>query len=246
MTIQDEGFATLSTSTGAMRTYVLRPSGTGHYPGILLFSEIFQVTGPIRRIAATLAGHGFVVAIPEIYHELEPAGTVLAYDEAGAARGNAHKITKEISAYDSDARAVLAHLASLPYCTGRLGAMGVCIGGHLAFRAALNAEVLAAACFYATDIHTGSLGKGKRDNSLAQAGEIRGELLHVWGRQDPHIPLSGRELIHAHLEETNVHFQWHEVNAAHAFLRDEGPRYDPGLARLCYELAFDLFHRRLG
>lgn len=246
MTIQDEGFATLSTSTGAMRTYVLRPSGTGRYPGILLFSEIFQVTGPIRRIAATLAGHGFVVAVPEIYHELEPAGTVLAYDEAGAARGNAHKITKEISAYDSDARAVLAHLASLPYCTGRLGAMGVCLGGHLAFRAALNAEVLAAACFYATDIHTGSLGKGKRDNSLAQAGEIRGELLHVWGRQDPHIPLSGRELIHARLEETNVHFQWLEVNAAHAFLRDEGPRYDPGLARLCYELAFDLFDRRLG
>jgi carboxymethylenebutenolidase len=235
MTIQDEGFATLSTSTGAMRTYVLRPSGTGRYPGILLFSEIFQVTGPIRRIGAILAGHGFVVAIPEIYHELEPAGTVLAYDEAGAARGNAHKITKEISAYDSDARAVLAHL----------GAIGVCIGGHLAFRAALNPEVLAAACFYATDIHSGSLGKGKQDNSLARAVEIRGELLHVWGRQDPHIPLSGRELIHVRLEETGVHFQWLEVNAAHAFLRDEGPRYDPGLARLCYELVFDLFHRRL-
>src|SRR5215471_14118229 len=137
MTIHDEGFATLSTSTGSMRTYVLRPAGAGRFPGILLYSEIFQVTGPIRRIAAVLAGQGFVVAIPEIYHELEPAGTVLAYDEAGAARGNAHKITKEISAYDSDARAVLAHLALLPYCTGQLGAMGVCIGGHLAFRAAM-------------------------------------------------------------------------------------------------------------
>ena len=228
-----------------MRTYVLRPAGTGRFPGILLYSEIFQVTGPIRRIAATLAGHGFVVAIPEIYHELEPAGTVLAYDEAGAARGNAHKITKEISAYDGDARAVLAHLALLPYCTGRLGAMGVCIGGHLAFRAAMNSEVLAAACFYATDIHTGTLGKGKQDNSLARTGEIRGELLHVWGRQDPHIPLRGRELIHARLEETGISFQWLEVNAAHAFLRDEGPRYDPGLARLSYELVFDLFHRRL-
>jgi carboxymethylenebutenolidase len=245
MTIQDEGFATLSTSTGPMRTYVLRPSGTGRYPGLLLYSEIFQVTGPIWRIAAILAGRGFVVAIPEIYHDLEPAGTVLPYDEAGAARGNAHKITKEIAAYDSDARAVLAHLASLPYCSGRLGAMGVCIGGHLAFRAAMNPEVLAAACFYATDIHSKSLGKGQQDDSLTRAGEIRGELLHVWGRQDPHIPLSGRESIHARLEEAGVRFQWLEVNAAHAFLRDEGPRYDPGLARICYELAFDLFHRHL-
>ncbi len=60
----------------------------GRYPGLLLFSEIFQVTGPIRRAAAMLASHGFVVAVPEIYHELEPAGTVLAYDEAGAERGN--------------------------------------------------------------------------------------------------------------------------------------------------------------
>jgi carboxymethylenebutenolidase len=245
MTIKDEGFADLSTSTGSMRTYLLRPSDSGRYPGILLYSEIFQVTGPIWRIAATLAGHGFVVAIPEIYHELEPAGTVLAYDEAGAARGNAHKITKEISAYDSDARAALAHLASLPYCTGRLGTMGVCIGGHLAFRAAINPEVLAAACFYATDIHSSSLGKDQQDNSLARSAEIRGELLHVWGRQDPHIPLAGRILIHARLEETGARFQWLEVNAAHAFLRDEGPRYDPGLARLCYGLVFDLFQRRL-
>jgi len=229
-----------------MRTYILRPSDSGRYPGILLYSEIFQVTGPIWRIAATLAGHGFVVAIPEIYHELEPAGTVLAYDEAGAARGNAHKIAKEISAYDGDARSALAHLASLPYCTGRLGTMGVCIGGHLAFRAAMNPEVLAAACFYATDIHAGSLGKGQEDHSLERAADIRGELLHVWGRQDPHIPLAGRELIHARLEETGVRFQWLEVNAAHAFLRDEGPRYDPGLARLCYGLVFDLFYRRLG
>ena len=65
-----------------MRTYVFRPSAPGRYPGVLLFSEIFQVTGPIRRTAALLAGHGFVVAVPEIFHELDPPGTVLAYDQA--------------------------------------------------------------------------------------------------------------------------------------------------------------------
>ncbi|HBH81057.1 MAG TPA: dienelactone hydrolase, partial [Nitrospira sp.] len=68
-----------------MRTYLVRPNGEGCYPGVVLYSEIFQVTGPIRRTAAMLASHGFVVAVPEIFHELEPAGTVLAYDEAGAA-----------------------------------------------------------------------------------------------------------------------------------------------------------------
>ena len=110
----------------------------------------------------------------------------------------------------------------------------------------MNPEVLAGACFYATDIHKGSLGKGMHDNSLERAGEIKGELLHIWGRQDPHVPLEGRSVIHARLEEVKARFQWHEVNGAHAFLRDEGPRYDPALAYQCYGLVFELFQRRLG
>src|SRR3989304_5897328 len=110
MIIKDDEFADIPTRTGPMRAYTFRPAAPGKYPGIVLFSEIFQITGPIRRAAAMLAGHGYVVAAPEISHELEPAGTVLAYDQAGAERGNAHKITKEISSYDADARAALDYL----------------------------------------------------------------------------------------------------------------------------------------
>lgn len=245
MTIQDDLVAEIPTSTGAMRTNIFRPSGEGRYPGVVLFSEIFQVTGPIRRTAAMIAGQGYVVAVPEIYHELEPAGAVLAYDQAGADKGNFDKYEKALASYDEDARAVLAHLESRSDCSGRLGVVGICLGGHLAFRAAMNPNVLAAVCFYATDIHSGSLGKGKKDDSLARAGEIKGELLHIWGRQDPHVPLEGRNRIKARLDEVNANFSWHEVNGAHAFLRDEGYRYDPALAYHCYGLVFELFHRRL-
>src|SRR3954469_14534279 len=108
MTLREPEHVDLSTPSGPMRTYVFRPTAAGRYPGILLYSEIFQVTGPIRRTAALLAGHGFVVAVPEIYHEFEAAGTVLAYDQPGAERGNALKTTKELSAYDADSRAALA------------------------------------------------------------------------------------------------------------------------------------------
>lgn len=246
MIIKDNEFVDIETPTGSMRTHIFRPAAPGKYPGILMFSEIFQITGPIRRTAAMLAGHGFVVACPEIYHELEPAGTVLAYDEEGTTRGNAYKTTKPVSAYDSDARAVLDYLKTLDYCTGRLGAMGICIGGHLAFRAAMNQDVLATTCFYATDIHKRGLGLGKNDNSLDRAGEIKGELLHIWGRQDPHIPLEGRNLLKARLEEVGARFTWHEVNGQHAFMRDEGPRYDPALVLQCWTLLLELFHRRLG
>src|SRR5438270_7777824 len=120
MVIKDNAVVDLSTPAGPMRTYIFRPVAPGKYPGILMYSEIFQVTGPIHRTAALLAGHGFVVAVPEIYHEFEPAGTVLAYDQAGADRGNALKTTKELANYDADARAVLAFLKTNAHCTGRL------------------------------------------------------------------------------------------------------------------------------
>ena len=243
--IIEEGQSELATPTGPMRTYVYRPVAEGRYPGIVLFSEIFQRTGPIKRTAALLAGHGFVVAVPEIFHELEPAGAEIPYDQAGAEKGNADKVGKPVSAYDADARAVLAHLASLPQCTGKLGAMGICVGGHLAFRASMNPSVLAGACFYATDIHKGSLGLGG-DDSLARAGVIQGELLLIWGRQDPHVPAEGRAKIYARLVEAGVRFTWHEYNGQHAFIRDEGPRYDPELALTCYRQVIDLFRRKLG
>jgi carboxymethylenebutenolidase len=245
MTLQEAEFVELSTPTGPMRTHVFRPSAPGRYPGILLYSEIFQVTAPIRRTAAFLAGHGFVVAVPEVYHEFEPAGAVLAYDQAGADRGNALKTSKEVSAYDSDARAALAYLKSHDACTGHLGTMGICLGGHLAFRAAMNPDVLGAVCFYATDIHKGSLGKGMNDDSLARIPEIKGELMMIWGRQDPHVPGEGRAKIYGALAAASTHFTWHEFNGAHAFLRDEGYRYDAELAHLTLGMAVQLFRRTL-
>ena len=59
MTILEETVEIL-TATGPMRSLVSRPAAGGQYPGLLLFSEIFQITGPIRRTAALLASHGYV------------------------------------------------------------------------------------------------------------------------------------------------------------------------------------------
>jgi carboxymethylenebutenolidase len=245
MTVIDSESIDLFTPSGPMRTYLFRPQAAGRYPGLLLYSEIFQVTAPIRRTAALLAGHGFVVAVPEIYHEFETAGAVFAYDQAGAARGNVLKTTKELAAYDADARAVLGLLKGSEHCTGQLGVIGICIGGHLAFRAAMNPEVLGGVCFYATDIHKRGLGKGMNDNTLDRISELTGELLMIWGRQDPHVPAEGRAKVYAALAAAGTNFTWHEFNGAHAFMRDEGYRYDPELALSCYQLAISFFRRKL-
>jgi carboxymethylenebutenolidase len=245
MTIIPETFVDIETSLGPMRVHLFIPLGGGRHPGVIFYSEIFQVTGPIRRMAASLSGHGYFVAVPEVYHEFEPLGTVLAYDQAGSDRGNELKYTKELSSYDEDTDAVVRFLRGHERCTGRIGSYGVCLGGHLAVRAGFHSGVSAVAAFYPTDIHSSSLGAGKKDDTLQRLGGNKTPMLFVWGRQDPHVPLEGRLKIAQRLNETNAEFEWHEFNGAHAFLRDEGPRYNAALAHNCVGLLLRFFSENL-
>lgn len=243
--IQTE-FVDIDTPTGVMRTYIYRPQAPGKYPAIIYYSEIFQQTDPIARSAAIMAGHGFVVLVPEVFHELNPIGTVLAYDDAGKDKGNADKFEKPLESHDSDTQAMVDFLNKQTYCTGKVGSMGVCIGGHLAYRAAINPNILAASCLYATDIHSSTLPSQPNNDSLTRTQDIKGELLMVWGKQDPHVPDEGRFLVHQNLIDSKAHFSWHEFNAAHAFMRDEGlDRYDPALALQVYQMSVELFNRTL-
>ena len=112
-------------------------------------------------------------------------------------------------------------------------------------RAALDPLVQAVAAFYPTDLHTGSLGAGKKDDTLERLSETTAPFLFVWGRQDPHVPLEGRQKVAARLNEIGADFEWHEFDAAHAFLRDEGPRYNPALAHVCMSLLLRFFAEKL-
>lgn len=229
-----------------MRTYIFRPVKDGRYPCVILYSEIFQATAPICRTAAWLAGQGFIVAVPEVYHEFLEPGKVLAYDQAGADEGNRLKFTKTLSSYDSDAKTLVSFLKHYPHSNGKVGVMGICLGGHLSFRAALICqEVASCVCFYPTDLHTNTLGLGKSDDTLQRIGETKAELMLVFGRQDPHISLEGRRKIQQTLEDQDVLYSWHEFNGQHAFLRDEGHRYDSELASLCQQLTQSFLKRTL-
>jgi dienelactone hydrolase len=84
---------------GQIRTFLATPQATGKYPGIICYSDIFQLTGPMLRSCARLAGYGFVVAAPEIYRRIEPPGRVIPFDDPGRVRGqeDAPKLRSRIS-----------------------------------------------------------------------------------------------------------------------------------------------------
>jgi carboxymethylenebutenolidase len=239
-------YVDIPAATAPMRMFVAAPQREEKYPGILCYSDIFQLTGPMLRACTRLAGYGFVIAAPEIYHRIEPPGSAIPFDDAGRTRGLEDAAKTPVAHFDEDRRAALDYLARHPsVAPGKLAANGFCIGGHLAFRAALEPDVRATVCFYGTGIHDGRLGLDRDAGSLARAGEIRGKLLMVFGTQDPHVPAEGREIIDRKLRESGVDYSIKLCPGEHAFMRDEGPRYDPEATDQAFSAMIALFREVL-
>jgi carboxymethylenebutenolidase len=218
-----------------MRTFVASPVVEGRYPGIWCYSDIFQLTPTMLRFCVRLAGYGFVAAAPEIYHRIEPAGAAIPFDDTGRTRGMNDASKTSVADFDSDCRVGLDWLARQPnVASEEIGSMGFCIGGHLAFRAAFQPEVRATTCFYGTGIHNGKLGLDSDCGSLARVSEIRGQLLMVFGSNDPHVPAEGRDIVDHALQRSEVKYRISLYPTEHAFMRDAGPRFDPE----CTDMAF--------
>lgn len=170
-----------------------------------------------------------------------------------------------LAGYDEDSTLSIDALLALKTCNGRIGATGMCLGGHLAFRCALDPRVSAAVTYFATDLHSATLGLGKEDDSLARCGEIKAELAMIHGTLDNHVPPEGRDLIRKTLRDTGLVFSWYEPAGAQrkiiildnetvwwltdidAFIRDElsKGRYDPAISKICFEILLELFGRTL-
>jgi carboxymethylenebutenolidase len=230
---------------GEIRSVVLRPVGDGPWPGVLLYTDIFQLTESTLRSARRLASAGFLVCVPEIYPHGELAGVALEFDDAGKQAGLAGAAGTTTAAFDADRVAVLDFLQQRSDVTD-LFVAGFCIGGHLAFRAALDPRIAATVCFYPTGLHNGALGADADAGSLARAADIRGRLMIVFGSQDPHVPADARigivsSLYAAGLDDLELHVY---TGGEHAFMRDVGARHDPVLTDLALTEAVSFLTHR--
>ncbi|KAI2625282.1 dienelactone hydrolase [Hypomontagnella submonticulosa] len=246
----------------SMRIFVFHPTipqyPNAKFPGVALFSEIYQVTGPVERFGRQIAGHGYIVAAPSSYHDFT-GPEALAYDVPGTDQGNEWKITKTLQSYDEDSRKTVDYLLSLPTCSGRIGATGMCLGGHLSVRASLDPRISATVAFFATDIHSRTLGPysakdtsvegpANSNHTIDKFNELKGEVAMIFGIKDTHVPDTGRDLIRRKLRDAGVVFSFYEFAwAQHAFIRDElsKGRYDPAITKVCFEVLLELFGRVL-
>lgn len=129
----------------------------------------------------------------------------------------------------------------------------MCLGGHIALRAAFDPRVSAAVTFFGTDIHSSTLGTNTQNKAVhslqrIQNGDVKGELLTIFGTLDPHVPPQGRDLIRKTMRDAGVFFSFLEVaGAQHAFVRDEFSkgRYDPAVTGIGMVMLLELFNRTL-
>ncbi|KAJ3396605.1 hypothetical protein HDU92_002553 [Lobulomyces angularis] len=185
-----------------------------------------------------------------VYHEFLPIGKALIYNEEDTKLGNELKKKKLLSSFDEDFLILLNFFKSDYFKSefnGKIGCIGMCLGGHLSFRVGFLPEVTAIVCLFPTDIHNANLSLNG-DDTLKRVKELEGngkEVLMIFGKQDDHIPEKGRSIIYHSLK--SIDCSWVEVNARHAFTRDEFSkgRYDPAMKDIALSLTQELFHRRL-
>jgi len=232
----------------SMRVLVAEPAlAGGRFPGLVLYADIFGLTEPTVRAAARFAAYGFVVAAPEFYHRTEAPGTVIPFED----RDHAFAASQATLAahFDADARTTLDYLAGHPRVRPEaLGVTGFCIGGHLTVRTALQPDVQAAVAFYPTGLHSDTLGGSTDADTLAHVarGGIAGHISLVFGAKDPHIPLDAITKVQAAFAGSGTDYTLSMYDGEHAFMRDEGPRWNASETDRAYANAVEFFRQTLG
>ena len=176
----------------------------GHGPGLVLWQEIFGVNEHIRAVAEQYALDGFVVLAPDVFWR-QARRVQLGYE--GTDRSQAMSLMQGYSATDAlaDIAASVAALRARPDVGGRkVGSLGYCMGGRLAYLAAATASVDAAVAFYGGGIHM----------QLERAAAISCPMQFHYAEHDDHIPLHAVARVAAALPRAEVHVY---AGAVHGF-----------------------------
>jgi carboxymethylenebutenolidase len=209
------------------------PSGRG--PGLVLIQEIFGLDDYLRSVAAGLAEAGYVVAIPELFRRTAP-GWSSAHDEAGVAASMAVAASFDPALGLSDVLETVAHLRSRPAVTGGVGVLGFCLGGSLAFAAAVEGDPDVAVSFYGSTV-------AEQIDGLSR---VECPIQFHFGGQDPYIPRSDVAVVEAAVAAhagAEIHVQ---EEAGHAFHNHVAPMFHhPEAAARAWVLTTTFLRRTL-
>lgn len=219
---------------GSFKGYLALPE-KGSGPGIVVLQEIFGVNANIRGVADLYAEEGYVALAPDLFWRLEP-GVELGYDDAAM-----QKAFDLYGRFDTDQgirdiAAAIATLRGLEQCKGKVGAIGFCLGGTLAYLTAARTDVDCAVGYYGVGI----------ENLLGEAKSISCPLVLHFGEVDKYSPPEAIEAIRkglSGLPGAEVHVY---PGADHGFSAKGRHAYDKPAAGMAHSRSIALFRRVMG
>ena len=223
---------------GNFEAYCAVPDGDGPWPGVVLFQEIFGINDNMRGLAEKVAGAGHVALVPDMFWRIE--ARFERKDESGLADGMALVQRFDWERGGADIASTLAHLRAMPECSGRVGGVGFCFGGVLAYLFAATARPDgkgpdAAVSYYGSGVH----------GLLNLAERIECPIMFHYGDRDPYIPTDQIDEVEAAMAgRPDVEF--HRYDAGHAFSNWDAPSmYNQPAADEAWARTLDFFSRHL-
>jgi len=220
---------------GSFSAYLATPKA-GKGPGIVVIQEIFGVNAVMRGIADNLAAQGYAALCPDLFWRMKPGVQITDKTEAEWKLAVGYFGRFDADKGIEDLKATLAALRKHPACTGKVGAVGYCLGGKLAYLMATRSDA---------DCSVGYYGVGIQD-MLGEAKSIKKPLLlHIAGK-DEFVPPPAQAAIKAGLKgDSNVTiYDYPDCN--HAFARIGGAHYDKAAADQANQRSAEFFRRQLG
>lgn len=212
--------------------YVALPA-SGYGPGIVVLQEIFGVNQFLRGVADWYAAHGLVAICPDLFWRQE-RGVELTDSEEGFAKAIQLYQGLDMAKAVEDSAAAVEFLRQHAACNGRVGAVGFCLGGNLAWLLSVR---------YQPDCAVGYYGVGI-EQTLNEVNGLKTPLmLHIGGRDD-HCPPAAQKQIHATLDANSHATIFDYPNSEHAFARP-GRHYDGAAAELAHLRSLEFFVRHL-
>lgn len=225
----------ITTPDGAFSAYVARPAAA-KAPAIVVIQEIFGVNQVMRDITDGLAAQGYLAVCPDLFWRIEPDIDITDQSEAEWKRAfelfNAFDVDQGVK----DIQATIKTIRADAGCDGKVGAVGFCLGGQLAFLTATRTDVDAAVSYYGVGL----------ENRVAEAEKLtRPLLLHI-AEEDQFVPKEAQAVIIAALKD-HPQIEIHTYPGRdHAFARVGGEHYDEADAKLAGGRTLQFFQRTVG
>jgi carboxymethylenebutenolidase len=219
---------------GSFGGYLASP-GSGRGPGIVVIQEIFGVNQGLRDIADGLASRGFFALVPDLFWRIKP-GVELS-DKVETDRQEAFALLGkfDIDKGVGDIQTAISFLRKQPGAAGKVGTLGYCLGGQLAYFTAARTDSDASVGYYGIRIQ----------DALHEAPAIKKPLMLHIAEADDFVPAAAQDQIERALKSNPLVTLHRYPLMGHAFARVGGMHYDKANADLANVRSQTFFRQHL-